>query len=179
LIRIDNKIAAPLEPTASHPPFNAAFKDWSDTVGALDACNASVPGVNTIIQSVKDGNAVKDKASARADLDRLVATKTRHSDPVLSLANTYARLVKTKESIVYEKDAKKAELDIYDAKILHAYEAVVNKFLGLFGAGFRLTKSTKNYVGKTPQSVYHIQFGKNTVDIAAKGDDGKPSFGTT
>ena len=51
----------------------------------------------------------------------------------------------------------------------------INAILTRFNAGFRLAKCGKNYVGKTPQSAFCLQFDGNDVDIS-KADGDEPSF---
>ena len=175
---VEAKIAAPLEPIALSPEYTNAKAAWDATYAELNIAVASAEPANKIIQGVKDKNANADKAKVAADLAKATAKKKRHEDPFLTLAKGYDTLNAEKQKLVRDKDAKKAELDTYDAKILGDYENDINTILGAFDAGFRLAQCGKNYVGKVPQSSYCLRFNTTDVDISKRGSD-DPTFDTT
>lgn len=179
LLILKSKIAAPLDVPATSGVFDLACQAWSVTHSELAASNETMTAANTIIQGVKDANAKADKVSAQAALAKLQAVKARHTEPFVSLATGYTALIAAKDTLVADKDAKKNELDSYDSEILGAYQIDINKLLKTFNAGFILTKSGKNYVGKIPQSAYCLQFDGHDLDIAANPVGDNPTFGTT
>lgn len=178
LARMKSKLAAPLEAAPASQDFEAASAAWEKTTAALEPANAAMVQANIAIEVVRVANSNADKAAAAAALAALAATKARHSQPFAGLATAYTAMIKAKEALVADKEAKKAELDAYDAEILGGYEAAINVILTRFNAGFRLAKCGKNYVGKTPQSAYCLQFDGNDVDVS-KADTDEPSFDST
>ncbi|MDO9432612.1 MAG: AAA family ATPase [Phenylobacterium sp.] len=178
LVRMRAKLATPLDAVTAAPPYDGALATWEKIAADLEPVNAAMVQANVAIEAVKAANAKADKAVATAKLAALKATKKRHMAPFADLAAAYDVMIKAKEKLVADKDVKKAELDVYDAKILGGYEADINAVLTRFNAGFRLAKCGKNYVGKTPQSAYCLQFDGNDVDIS-KADGDEPSFDST
>jgi wobble nucleotide-excising tRNase len=174
---LEAKAAAPLEPVNASTNFTAALAAWSATTAELEAETATLTTVNRHIQAVKDANANTSKSSAESTLTALHSVKKRHSAPVLGLAANYAKLLGEKKAIVEAKEAKKAALDAYDAAILGTYEADINRFLVSFGASFRLAQTSKNYVGKVPQSAYCLRFDTSDVDVTKANTD-DPGFDT-
>ncbi len=174
---ISAKIASPLEkvPTAK---LDAAEKDWDLLRGELQVCNAALVGANTGIQAIKAGAAKADKAALEKDLAILQASKKRFAPEVKALADNYIKLIKDKANFASDKEKKKEELDAYDGSVLPKYHNIINSYLELFGAGFRLMKSEKNYVGKIPQWHYTIEINKHAVEITTKPGFGEASFQT-
>lgn len=175
---LEAKISAPLDSLPASEGFKAAVIAWQAASSELATANQAMVESNKAVADVKEQIGKTDKASAEAALAKLRAVKSRHSDPFLGLATAYDNLVKEKDQCVADKDAKKDELDVYDAAILGAHEKAINDILTRFNAGFRLAKCGKNYVGKTPQSEYCIQFDGNDVDVS-KPDGDEPSFDST
>lgn len=169
------KVNAPLEVVELSPAFHAAAQAWDTTMAELnDACDL-MTAAQPKIQAVKDAAGTANKATLESDLAQLRAVKARHSEPFVSLALGYDGLATDKKTLTTAKDAKKSELDEYDAAIFAAYQADINKFLSRFNAGFRLDECGKNYVGKTPQSEYCLRFDTHNVAITNTGTD-KPTF---
>jgi len=175
---LEAKVSAPLDDQPASEGFTAAVTVWQAMTSDLATANQAMVESNKAVAAVKEQNGKTDKPSAEAALAKLRAVKARHSEPFLGLATAYEKLVKEKDQCVTDKDAKKDELDVYDAAILGAHEKAINVILTRFNAGFRLTKCGKNYVGKTPQSEYCLQFDGNDVDVS-KPDGDDPSFDST
>ncbi|TDK29151.1 hypothetical protein E2F50_22740 [Rhizobium deserti] len=175
---LQHKTEAPLEAVPESADFIEANATWSSTVKELNAASEKVAAANQLIQAVKEGSAAANKAAVEATLAGLEAVRKRHVEPVLTLATGYQKLLDEKKALVDEKDTKKKALDIYDEAILGAYEVDINKILATFGAGFRLAKCGKNYIGKVPQSTYCLRFDSNDVDVTRNGEN-DPGFDTT
>ncbi len=135
---LEKKMAAPLEVVSLSTAFIDATANWRATSVELHTASAILADANRSIQEVKDANTLADKAKVEATLTNLQAIKKRHSEPVITLATGYSKLLDEKKTLVEAKDAKKKALDVYDATILDAYEVDINKVLGVFGASFRL-----------------------------------------
>jgi wobble nucleotide-excising tRNase len=175
---INQKIGAPLEKIVVDQNFQAVLAAWVVARQQLQEACDQMAKANLVIHSVKDQNAIADKAKTEAALATLRATQTRHSAAVTDLVSDYTKLQSEKNSIVAAKAAKKIELDAYDSNIFDSYEIEINKILTRFNAGFTLSKSGKNYQGKIPQSAYCLRFGSNDLDIG-KSKSNEPTFETT
>ena len=183
LEQIDRKISAPLDVLPVNNPLSKAIKDWDETIIELATSNNQLSSVNNTIHAIKEANSLKDRAAIQSELNTFFAVKSRHIDPVLTLANKYNALNTQKDAITIQKDNTKKALNNYDSTVIVKHQESINKYLELFGTGFRLVKTTKNYVGKLPQVVYHLEIEtgspiKQAVDISAKEVAGKQSFRT-
>lgn len=174
---IDAKIAKPLE-AINVAKLNLAISAWQVTSERMGACNASITMANVHIQAIKTNTASVNKATLDAGLVELEAVKKRYAPNVKALADLYNKLVAEKNKQVADKGKKKEELDAYDTSVLSKYHDSINEYLKHFGAGFRLMKSDKNYVGKVPQWMYVIEINKHAVDVTKKAGQGEPSFQT-
>ena len=175
---IDQKINAPLDKITADQGFCDALLAWSAARQQLEeACDQMVKA-NLAIQTVKNQNAMASKVNVEMALARLEAVKKRHSKTFSDLAAGYTKIQDQKKSVIAAKKNKKSELDDYDTKIFSAYETDINLILKRFNASFSLSKSGKNYQGKTPQSSYCIRFGSNDLDIG-KSKPNEATFETT
>lgn len=175
---LEAKISAPLDEQHLSEEYIAAVTAWQAISSELAIANQAMIDSNRTISAVKEQLGKADKPSAEAALANLRALKARHSEPFLGLAVAYEKLVKEKDQCVADKNAKKDELDAYDLAILGEHENAINEILARFNAGFRLAKCGKNYLGKTPQSEYCLQFDGNDVDVS-RSDGDEPSFDST
>lgn len=172
------KQQAPLEAVALTAEWIAASNEWERVSTALSESLASLPSLNDMIREVKARTAASDEASTLRELRRLEAIRQRHQPAATALCDHIASNEQAKADCVDKKEKTKAVLDAYDASVLKEYEKSINSFLATFGASFRLTGSSKNYVGKAPQSVFGIQFDGHTVNVAAKDSADGPTFRT-
>ncbi len=175
---LEIKIASPLE-KISTAELETANADWQIVVDEIISCNAALATANTAIKAIKVSTAKVDKAALEKTLVELQAVKKRHSTTVEILCDNYNGLVAEKVTLVAEKESKKLALDNYDASVLPTYHNKINDYLAIFGAGFKLQKSEKNYVGKMPQWIYTIEINNHAIDITKKPGFGEASFQTT
>jgi len=174
---LQQKSDAPLDAIAVSAEFIEANAKWSSTSTELSAASAKLATINELIQAVKDTTAAANKATVEASLGGLEAVRKRYTEPVLTMAADYQKLLDEKKTLVERKEERKEALDKYDEAILGAYEIDINKILATFGSGFRLARCSKNYVGKVPQSTYCLRFDTNDVDVT-KNDANDPGFDT-
>jgi wobble nucleotide-excising tRNase len=178
LNQIDRKLAAPLDLLAADPALEDARATWQVMVSALNEYNIHLAKVAVRIAEIKAANSQRDRAAVEQTVHALNIVKSRHREPVATLAKNYLELVAEKEKLSEDKDAAKANLDRYDGEVIAKYEASINKYLRLFGANFKLGKCGKTYVGGVPQSVYCLEINGEYIDVAAKEQPGKPTFRT-
>lgn len=174
---IQAKIASPLD-VIDTSALQTAVAEWQVVADELKSCNDSLVKANASIQTIKTSTASVNKAALDATLVELEAVKKRYSPQVKALVDGYNALVRSKTTLVTDKEAKKNELDSYDATVLSKYHNAINDYLTQFGAGFRIQKSEKTYAGKVPQWMYTIEINKCSVDVTKKPGQGEPSFQT-
>lgn len=175
---IQAKIASPLD-VIDTSALQTAVAEWQVIADELKSCNDSLVKANGGIQAIKTSTATVNKAALDATLVELEAVKKRYSPQVKALVDGYNALIASKAALVAEKEAKKNALDTYDATVLSKYHNAINDYLTQFGAGFRIQKSEKTYVGKVPQWMYTIEINRCSVDVTKKAGQGEPSFQTT
>lgn len=176
---VSSKAQAPLEVVVPSAQWTAAYEEWDQVRRALEASMEAVQSLNDRILEVKTRTAASDEAATIRDLKRLEAVRLRHQPAAKALCDRIALSENAKSVCVGKKEKTKEDLDAYDAAVLTQYEKSINGFLESFGASFRLTGSTKNYVGKAPQSVFGLEFDGHTVNVAAKENGAAPTFRTT
>jgi wobble nucleotide-excising tRNase len=179
LAAIKKKLASPLDALTPSANFMKAKERWSEICAALSSVNDQVAALNKTIEETKQATEVGDKQGTVKEINHLEAVRKRHQAEIVELADEYRALLQNKADLVAQKDTKKASLDDYDMSILQQYETSINDFLDDFGASFQLCDSSKNYVGRTPQSIYGIKFEEHVVNVASRTQDCSPSFRTT
>lgn len=173
------KASAPLEDPLTSPEYNAALGAWQAIAGSLATINASITPANVLIQGVKKASASSTLVSAQTNLAYLMTVQKRHAPEIVVLVKSYWQKLEAKAVATTAKDAKKAELDLYDAAVLGGYEADINAYLTTFNAPFSLAKCGKTYQGRLPQSAFCLQFDGHDVDVATNSAASEPTFNTT
>jgi wobble nucleotide-excising tRNase len=136
---------------------------------ALQACNAP-------IAIVKEQAAAANLAALIADLTRLQAVKTRHSDPVNALCADYVAEKAAKTATEGQRRQARTALDNYRQNIFPAYEAAINTYLQRFNAGFRLGSVSPVNTRGGSSCNYNVVI--NNVAVAVTSDAG-PAFRNT
>ena len=168
-----------LQAVVPDTPFGRAREAWLDVSHQLEALNRFVDDMNMQALALQAKAGLYDVGQLEGEVARLEAVKIRYSGAVEQELKWYTQLVAEKQKLVDDKEVAKSALDAYDATVLAGYEDDINDFLVQFGASFELSKTTKNYIGGTPQSSYCLKFGHIEIDAAETGKDGAPSFATT
>jgi len=75
--------------------------------------------------------------------------------------------VAQKENIEREKDAVKRKLDEYTKDVMGQYEKTINRLLGEFQAGFRITGTSHGYTGGTVSSSYQLLINDTAVELGS------------
>lgn len=177
--QLELKAASPLDTPPQSANLDAALAEWRKLTMGLLAVNTAMMAGNILIDAVKQSSASSTLPAAQANLAKLLVIENRHTTAIVDLVKSYWLQVAAKNTAVQQKDAKKTELDIYDAQVLGGYEKDINDYLDIFDAPFKLGKCGKSYQGRLPQSAYCLQFDGHDVDVAASPQGTDPSFSTT
>ena len=177
--RVASKISAPLDTVQEGKAHADAVLAWIKLLTSLSEWSERWEAeVTPVIKKLKEDAASVEVKEIEAEILRLNAIEKRY-DPVVSKSvEEYEELLREKKEVETKRTETKTKLDAYDEKIFNDWEKALNRYLTSFGASFRLVNAKKNYVGKTPQCVYGIEFTDGSIDVAAKETVSAPSFRT-
>jgi len=176
----DRKASAPLENIEANDRYlKAAF--------AMKALQASVAAYNAAVRTANEAVAAKkaslEGASAdniQRELQRLKAVKSRHSKECGAACTEHETAVKAKETLEGKKAAARTKLDAHTKTVITTYEKTINKLLGDFQAGFRITGTKHAYPGGVPSSEFQILINDTPVSLGdGKTPLSQPSFRNT
>lgn len=85
-----------------------------------------------------------------------------------------------KRNLDTQKRSAKEELDVYCDNIFPKYEQQINRYLELFGTGFRIANANRSYRGGSPSTQFDIEINNTAVALGdARTPTGVPTFKTT
>ena len=169
------KQADPLEPIALDAEAVGAIEAYHARRDELAATFEALVALDDRIAVVKEQAQAANAAVLADDLNRLKATKTRHSPNVAPLCLEYLTEKQAKQVTETARNDARAALDNYRQNIFPAYETAINTYLGRFNAGFRLggVGPVNNRGGSS--ATYNVVINNVDVPLTATGG---PSFRT-
>lgn len=171
-----SKLAAPLEPLGLPLETLRAVEEFHRQVTVIEALSDSLVALNADIALVKEQAAAANIAALLSDLDRLKATKARHTPPISVVCDEYLTEKAAKIRTEGLRDQARAALDQYRQVIFPTYEAAINDYLSRFNAGFRIgSVGSVNTRGGSSAS-YNVLINNVRVNLTANSG---PSFRTT
>lgn len=170
------KEAAPLEAVPLSAEAVAAIANYETAREAVAACSESLQGRNDEIAAVKARAAVANVGALTIAMNRLKATRARHTAPVLQQCDNYVAEKRAKAITEGLRDTARQALDNYRRNIFVEYQAAINTYLGRFNAGFRLAgvDSVNNRGGSS--ATYSVLINNQAVPLTAEQG---PSFRNT
>jgi wobble nucleotide-excising tRNase len=177
---LDRKAASPLEPATPDAAFTTAVAQLGNLQESAAAYNRAVTAANAVIAAKKAATQAAAVRTVQADLIRLRATKARHEPAGDAACRDLRAAIAEKEGIEGEKDGIKKKLDEYAKDVMAQYEKTINRLLGEFQAGFRITGTSQNYAGGTVSSSYKLYINDTAVEVGnAETAPDTPSFRNT
>lgn len=177
---LSRKTANPLDSLELEQGEQQALAAYEQLLFDAEQYNKDVESANTVIKSVQDGAKAGSLETAVSDLARLNNSKSRHSRGGVAACDEYTAKKGAKDTLAQQKVAAKELLDKYAADIFAKYESELNRFLGLFGADFRIIGTSGKYPGGVASTTYALQIGGAKVEL---GDEklarGTPAFRNT
>jgi len=170
------KAAAPLERMELQAEVLAAVQVYDARRNEVVALSDALQAANPAIAIVKEQAAAANLAALNADLARLQAVMTRHSEPVNELCQNYMAEKTAKAATEALRRQARTALENYRQNIFPAYEAAINVYLQRFNAGFRL--AAVNPVNNRGGSSCNYSVVINNVPVALTADAG-PAFRNT
>ncbi len=174
---ITRKVQAPLEKITCGSDVVEAEKTWMQLRDRIDVYNIAVGAINSLVAEKKKSATGTTLAAAKLQLASLEAIKKRHTPEVASVCKVYTDSVAKKGMLERQKKACKKDLDAYNVKVLAVHEANINKLLKKFNAGFGITSTELQYVGRSPSSSFKIAINNVAVDVGNEDTPpGTPCF---
>ena len=175
------KLASPLEP-----------RQWDEGVlethesrrQEIEAVNAVLAGYNNSIKQVQERTSGASIEEIEIRLDRLKATKARHSQDIAPLCAEYLQAKATKAEAEEKRDGASRLLEEYRTGAFQTLQAEVNEHLAGFNSGFsidgfqpvnRRFGSMCEYGVRVNETL--VSAGKN--ETAADGTADEPTMGST
>ena len=177
---LDKKANAPLEPLGLDANSLAAIAAYNEQGEKVRGFNIALLAANEAIKAKKseagDGNFVPIKA----EIERLKATKIRHSNKVAQLCEDRAKASEEKDALDGKKNTVREKLDAHVETVAKLYQQRINELLDDFNAGFTVDQTKHSFPAGIATSSYQIVINKKAVDVgAADTPHGVPSFRNT
>jgi wobble nucleotide-excising tRNase len=177
---IKRKASAPLETPTITEEFTSALVAFEDASGKVANLNAAINAANELIAAKKIEVAGTDLQSAKNELVRLSAIRTRHMEPAAKLCASYQAHSDEKAELDKQKLATRAALDKHTGDVVEPYERRINELLELFNAGFSIAKTGHGYPGGIATSQYQLVINNVAIDVGEGNTaTNKPSFKNT
>lgn len=177
---LGRKAMAPLEPIAESPAYLAERAAYVKELSALEAANAAIQSVNAAITAKKAEAESGNLAAAEAELSRLNAIVTRHSEEVAELCRVYMNRAAEKAVLDRRKEEIRNQLDVHTETVVKPYERRINDYLTAFNAGFSITETRHAYPGGVATSSYQLVINNAAIDLGdGRTPVDRPSFKNT
>ncbi len=180
VVLLDRKAATPLDPVATDPHFELAHTALVVADSDVAEYNQAVRVANTAIERRKATTAAANVGVVESALALFRAVKTRHEQSVRATCQALEAARAEKKAIEDRKANLKVQLDEYTREVIGSYEHSVNGLLDDFQAGFRLTGTTRGYLGGVASTNYQILINETAVDLGGPNSPAdRPSFRNT
>ena len=175
---LDTKKESPLEEFSLSQGTLNLIEEYRTARNTVHELSNSFVALNEKIALLKDRSLESNVAALEADLNKLKAVKSRHSDSVSALCDDYLAEVALKTATEGERDQARTALDQYREQVFPQYEEAINRYLVRFNAGYRLegVSSVNNRGGSSCSYSVLIE---NTAVPLRSNQVGQPSFKTT
>lgn len=172
---LNAKRAAPLDAIALDATALAAIDVFHQKWAEIAQVSTSLTDLNDQIAVVKEQAQAANIAALTADLNKLKAVQSRHSQEIAPRCDEFLAEKTAKQVTEAARDQARISLDNYRQNIFPTYEAAINNYLGRFNAGFRLggVNAVNNRGGSS--ATYNVVI--NNVDVPLTAITG-PSFRT-
>jgi wobble nucleotide-excising tRNase len=166
--------------TVDAPRLIAAMAALERAVAPLNAYNNVIEARNRSVQALKTGLNTSSLSEAQKALTELKALKGRFVEPLLATCNEYNGKIKERDDLEDRKTAIRKQLDDYTNATISSYQGSLNKYLGLFAAGFEIQGIKAEFPKGLANSNYQIVINGVAVDVGNESSlHHQPSFRNT
>ncbi len=174
------KDETPLAGISPDVDFEHAEKNYKSATTKVGEINNAIQHANVEIQRIKDKIEVTDLPSAQAEIERLKAIKTRHTDSVNNLCMNYIAETRQRTKTDDDKKRIRAQLNAHSENVMKHYESRINQLLENFNARFQISQTKHNYMGGKATSSYQLVINNTSFDLGdARTSPGQHSFKNT
>ncbi len=160
------KRADPLRPVQLDEPARAAARRFSTMAEAVSAASTTLTRANEDIDRVKEASKTGNAHVARSEVQRLQATKDRHSPTTAAACTAYLEAKAAKERLEADKVTAQEALDAHRSAVFGPYQAAINKYLVRFNAGFTVEQVQAQNAAGTPSCSYQLRINAHPVPLA-------------
>ena len=168
------KQAAPLERIEIAEPTLSALKAYEAHRETIQTVNATIAASNNSINDIQQKTETANIHAITYKLNKLLATKARHSEEVASLCDEYLQEKEAKACTEIKRTEARKALGDYRVNVFPKLQAGVNGYLQRFNAGFRIGDLAPANIGGGSGStcVYNVVI--NEIDVAVKSTKNTP-----
>ncbi len=142
--------------------------------------NAAVTTSNEVIVATKAATAGGDLGAVQNRIAGLERIARRHSPEGIARCADWQALDTEKRRITRNKAAVRTELETHCDQVVQPYEDRINRFLGLFNAGFSISRVGHAYPGGLATSSYVLRISNVEVPLGdGRTPEGEPCFKNT
>jgi len=143
---------------------------------ASQAFTATNESIDRVKESVQAGNV----QAAENELNRLKATKARHSPDIAPLCDAFLQSKSTKEQAEQDKQAAQTALNDHRSAAFPANQSAINNYLARFNAGFMIEQIQPQNTPGRPSCTHQLVINAHRVPVAAStAQPGTPCFKNT
>ena len=175
---LDSKKESPLETFALSQGTTDLIKEYHVARNIVRELSNSFTDLNGNIKLLKKEASGSNVATFEANLNRLKAVKSRHSDTVSALCNDYLAEVAQKTATEGERERARTALNQYREQVFPKYQKVINRYLEKFNVGYRL-ENVSSINNRGGSSCNYSVLIENTPVPLRNDQAGQPSFKTT
>ena len=173
------KQASPLEQRQISDSELSVLTKFNAQRSQIELVNTMLAGCNHTIQELKNQTETTSLESLRANLDRLKASKARHSDIIAPLCADYLQEKEAKAGTELLRAEARNALDEYRDNVFPTLQDGINAYLDRFNAGFRIDSLAPSNIGGGSGSTctYNVVINNNPIAVRnASSPQGVPSF---
>jgi wobble nucleotide-excising tRNase len=174
------KLASPLEPMAMGEEVGQLVRQFEENLQRLALLSASIGEANDRVETVRQNAGTADVQAIQRNLERLRATRDRHTDENLRLCTELDAARTEKNAAEQEREDAKLALDRYRNTVFPAYQGGINHYLEQLNAEFRISEMVSADTRGGPTCNYCLVVNSAQVPVAgAANQTNEPSFRTT
>jgi wobble nucleotide-excising tRNase len=155
-IALEAKQASPLEPTSLDEASKIKIGQYDSISQQVASHSEQLVACNDAITELKQATASGDIQRASQELDRLIATKARHSEKNKAKCEAYLKAQAAKANAERRKQQAREALDTYRRQVFPQYCTAINDCLNKFGASFTIEDVKPQDTAGRPSTAYHL-----------------------
>ena len=173
------KQAAPLERLTLPKETRDSIETYDAHRQRIAELSNTLADSNEVVRLVKEQAAGTNPNAIVSELARLRATRMRHLPETARLCGEYLSEKQAKARTDAERTRVRAALDDHQTNIFPASQTLVNRYLRLFSAGFRLNSVASTATRAGAACTYSVVINNSPVAVAGSTQQGEPSFRNT